>query len=182
MFWKLVWLFSMLPAAPASLRLYYFDFSFWRAETARLALFIGGIPFEDVRDQTLADLKAQGKLTFGAVPALEVDGKMLSQTQAIVSYVGKLAGMQPESAWDAAKVDECINGCTDVTTDLGATFRLGIEEKVAARAALIKPDGRLTMHLGGLEKICIENGNSGHAVGDSLTVADLSVSACSVAP
>ena len=31
------------------LRLIYPDIPFWRAETSRLALFIGGIEFEDLR-------------------------------------------------------------------------------------------------------------------------------------
>lgn len=66
-------------------------------------------------------------------------------------------------------------GCTDVTTDVGSTFRLADEEKVAARQAMIESDGRLTMHLGGLDKICAENGACGYAVGDSLTVADLAI-------
>ena len=37
-------------------------------------------------------------------------------------------------------------------------FRLADDEKMAARAKLIEPDGRLTLHLGGLEKICVANG------------------------
>lgn len=160
---------------PADIKLYYFDFPFWRAEVVRLGLFVGGVPFEDVRDQKASDLKASGKLTFGAMPVLEVDGKMLSQTQAMASYVAKLAGIQPEDPWDVAKVDECINGCTDVTTTVGATFRLPDDEKVQARLAMIADDGRLAMHLGGLEKLLCENGSCGYAVGESLTVADLAI-------
>lgn len=148
---------------------------FWRAEVVRLAFYLGDVPFEDIRDQKRADLIASGKLTFGAVPVLEADGKILSQTQAMAVYAAKIAGLQPEDAWDAAKVDECINGCTDVTSTIGATFRLADEEKATARAKLIEPDGRLTLHLGGLEKICSENGACGYAVGESLTVADLAI-------
>jgi hypothetical protein len=53
---------------PTSLKLYYGDMPFWRAEVIRLGLFIGEVPFEDIRDQKRDDLKAAGKLTFGAVP------------------------------------------------------------------------------------------------------------------
>ena len=160
---------------PSSLRVYYGDMPFWRAEVVRLALFVGGVPFDDVRDQKRADLAAAGKLTFGAVPILEADGKILSQTQAMAVYAAKLAGLHPEDPWEAAKVDECLNGCTDVTGTVGATFRLAEDEKAAARAKLITPEGRLTLHLGGLEKICAENGGCGHAVGTDLTVADLAI-------
>ena len=58
------------------------------------------MPFEDVRDQKKPDLKAAGKLPFGATPVLEVDGKILSQTQAIAAYCAKLAGIHPAGAWE----------------------------------------------------------------------------------
>ena len=170
---------SSAPAAsiarPASLKVYYGDMAFWRAEVVRLALFMGDVPFEDVRDQKRADLMAAGKLTFGAVPVLEADGKILSQTSAMAVYAAKLAGIHPEDAWDAAKVDECISGCTDVTVTVGKTFGMKDDEKASARAALIAPDGRLTLHLGGLEKICAENGGCSYAVGSTMTVADISI-------
>lgn len=133
------------------------------------------MPFEDVRDQKKPDLKAAGKLPFGATPVLEVDGKILSQTQAIAAYCAKLAGIHPAGAWEQAKVDEVINGCTDVTMTIGKTFGLPADEKASARQALIEPNGRLTMHLGGLEKICVENGSCGYAVGGTITVADIAV-------
>jgi glutathione S-transferase len=162
-------------ARPASLKVYYGDMPFWRAEVVRLALFMGDVPFEDVRDQKRVDLIAAGKLTFGAVPVLEADGKMLSQTSAMAVYAAKLAGMHPEDAWDAAKVDECISGCTDVTGTVGKTFGMKDDEKASARAALIAADGRLTLHLGGLEKICSENGGCSYAVGSTITVADIAI-------
>ena len=166
---------AMAAGALPELKLFYFDAPFWRAEVVRLALFMGDVPFEDVRDQKSADLKAQGKLTFGAMPVLEVDGRILSQTQAMAVFAAKLAGLHPDDAWAAAKVDEALNGCTDVTSTIGSTFRLSDEEKMEARRAMIAPDGRLTMHLGGLEKICSENGENGYTVGTTLTVADLAV-------
>jgi hypothetical protein len=43
------------------------------------------------------------------VPVLEVDGKILSQTQAMATYAAKLAGIQPADPWLQAKIDECIN-------------------------------------------------------------------------
>jgi len=160
---------------PASLKVFYADMPFWRAEVVRLALFVGDVPFEDVRDQKRVDLLAAGKLPFGAIPILEADGRTLSQTQAMAVYCAKLSGIHPESAWEAAKVDECLNGCTDVTGTIGGTFRLADDQKVVERQKLIAKDGRLTMHLGGLERICADNGSCGYAVGSSLTVADLAI-------
>jgi len=160
---------------PKTIRIYYGDMPFWRAECVRMALFLGGVEFDDVRDKKRDALKAEGKLPFGATPVMEVDGKMLSQTQAMATYCSKLAGLHPESHWDAAKVEEAVNGCTDVTMTIGRTFSLPAEEKVKARQELITSQGRLTMHLSGLEMIITENGSNGHVVGDSITVADLAI-------
>ena len=47
-------------------------------------------------------------------------------------YAAKLAGLHPEDAWAAAKVDECLSGCTDVTGTIGKTFQMPDEEKASA--------------------------------------------------
>jgi glutathione S-transferase len=144
-----------------------------------MAFFIGDVPFEDCRHANSKELKAAGKLTFGALPVLEADGQILSQTQAMAVYAAKLAGIHPtDDAWLSAKVDECISGCTDVTGTVGTTFRIqDAGEKIAARKALIdKESGRLHMHLNGLEMICAANNHKdGYSVGSSLTVADLAI-------
>jgi len=138
-----------------------------------MCLFLGGVPFEDCRDVKREQLRQEGKLTFGATPVMEVDGRILSQTQAMATYCSKLAGMHPSDPWEAAKVEEAINGCTDVTMTVGKTFGLPDDEKLSARAALITAEGRLTMHLKGLEAIAAEQGDS--VVADSITVADLAI-------
>jgi hypothetical protein len=45
----------------------YFDFNFWRAEVGRLALHIGGLPFDDVRlaQPEMKAAKAEGAFPFG---------------------------------------------------------------------------------------------------------------------
>ena len=66
------------------LRLIYPDIPFWRAETSRLALFIGGIEFEDLRPsrEEIAKMKTDGTFPFGQFPVLQVDGKTIAQTGA----------------------------------------------------------------------------------------------------
>lgn len=175
---------------PTTLKLHYGDMPFWRAECVRMALFIGDVPFEDCRHdkESMAALKASGKLTFGAMPVLEIDNEqILSQTQAMAVYAAKLAGIHTSDPWASAKIDECLNGCTDVTNTIGTTFRIKDEkEKIQARQALIdqESNGRLWMHLSGLEQICALNNNkantntiatAGFSVGNTLTVADLAI-------
>ena len=49
------------------LKLMYFDFPFWRAEVSRLALHLGGIPFEDVRPnrEAFMAMKRSGRAPYG---------------------------------------------------------------------------------------------------------------------
>jgi len=160
---------------PKHIKLYYGDMAIWRGECIRICLFIGGIPFDDIRNVPFESLKSSGKLTFGEMPVMEVDGQVLSTVQAMASYSSKLAGMAPSNPWLAAKVDEAINGCQDVTETIGTTFGLPEEEKVAKMQKLIAQDGRLTMQMRGIETILIQNGKNGHVAGQALTVADIAV-------
>ncbi len=67
------------------LKLIYPDIPFWRAETSRIALFLGDVEFEDFRpsrDQ-LKQMKTDGTFPFGQFPVLEVDGKKVAQTSGI---------------------------------------------------------------------------------------------------
>src|SRR5271169_6432198 len=83
-------------ARPMSkLKLTYFDVHGGRGEPARLALSIGGIPFEDDRVAPSNWPSRKADTPFGALPVLEVDGKAVSQSNAINRYVGKLADLYP---------------------------------------------------------------------------------------
>ena len=57
---------------PSSIKVYYGDMHMWRAECIRLTLYVGDVPFEDVRDQSRADLAAAGKLDSSAVVSGDV--------------------------------------------------------------------------------------------------------------
>ena len=138
-----------------TIKFFYADMHFWRAECIRLALHAGDVPFEDIRASSTEgvslreELTKAGKLPFGGLPVMDVDGKMLSQTQAMAAYAGKIAGIHPSDPFLAAKVDEIINGCTDVTMTIASTFKLPADDKIPERVKLIQPDGRLYMHVGG---------------------------------
>ena len=62
------------------LRLIYPDIPFWRAEASLLALFFGGIEFEDLRPsrEEIAKMKTDGTFSFGQFPILQVDGKSIA--------------------------------------------------------------------------------------------------------
>src|SRR5256885_11093454 len=82
--------------AMAKLKLTYFDFDGGRGEPARLALHIGGIAFEDHRISGKDWPGFRDMMPFLGMPTLEVDGKVVSQSNSINRYVGKLAGLYPK--------------------------------------------------------------------------------------
>lgn len=160
------------------LKLIYLDHHYWRAECARLALFMSNIAFDDAR-MSYEEMYSSGALTFGTFPALVVGGKgVLNQTQSIARYIGQLTGMYPSDPFLAAKADEAIDGLTDVSDLVTATMReRNPQRKIQWRSALVAADGRMTMLLNGLESLLKQNGAQPvpYVAGTSLTVADLAL-------
>lgn len=152
------------------LKLTYFDFSGGRAEPARLALHIGGIPFEDHRFAP-ADFPEVRKATpLGQVPTLQVNDVQVTQSDAITRYAGKLAGLYPEDTFQALLCDEVLGALEDINIAIGATFRMTGEELKNARQALAA--GTLPKYLRWLEQQLASHG--GEFLADHrLTIADL---------
>lgn len=157
-----------------NIRLSYFNFPFWRAETSRLALHIGGVEFEDVRvgREEFIEKKAAGVFPYGQLPILEVDGKMFAQSVAIAKFCGKLSGLYPKDDDLAAlQVDEFLDAAAQMTNLVNPSMR---EKDPERRAGLREELGQETFPrwLGLLEK---RMGEGEYLVGDSLTVADLAI-------
>ena len=109
---------------------------------------IGGVPFEDNRVKP-ADFPAlRSELPFGALPVLEVDGKLFAQSNGINRYVGKLAGLYPTDPLEAAFCDEAMDAVEDAGARIGPSMRIKDEaEKKKVRQEMA--DGPLTLFLRG---------------------------------
>jgi glutathione S-transferase len=155
------------------LKLSYFDFHGSRGETARLALTVGKVPFVDHRI-AVSDFPAmKASLPFGALPILEVDGHVVAQSNGINRYVGKLAGLYPEDALQAAICDEIMDAVEDIVAKIAPTMFMKDEaEKKKARQDLV--DGALTYYLTRIARQLETRGGEWFADG-RLTVADLKV-------
>ena len=154
------------------LKLTYFDFHGGRGEPPRLAMAIADIPFEDERlsfEEHAATLKSR---PFEAVPVLEVDGVVMSQSNSITRYIGQLAGLYPDDNLQAALCDEVMDAIEDITHMVVATFPMQGEERKAAREALAA--GEITMYLKRLEQYLNDRGGV-YFADNRLTVADLKV-------
>ena len=154
------------------LKLSYFDMHGGRGEPARLALAIGGIAFEDHRF-TFAEFADVRKATpFGQVPVLYVDGTLVTQSDAILRYAGKLAGLYPTDPLQALLCDEVAYVVEEANVKLGPTFRMTGEEQKAARLALV--NGSMPVYLAWLQSKLVANGGE-YFADKRLTVADLKV-------
>eukprot|EP00446_Apocalathium_sp_SHHI-4_P038590 CAMPEP_0177327642 /NCGR_PEP_ID=MMETSP0368-20130122/19004_1 /TAXON_ID=447022 ORGANISM="Scrippsiella hangoei-like, Strain SHHI-4" /NCGR_SAMPLE_ID=MMETSP0368 /ASSEMBLY_ACC=CAM_ASM_000363 /LENGTH=259 /DNA_ID=CAMNT_0018787727 /DNA_START=6 /DNA_END=785 /DNA_ORIENTATION=- len=86
-----------LSAMAPKLRLTYLDMKGF-GEPIRLALAIGGLDFEDrrVSSEEIIAMRQRGELAFGQVPVLEIDGEAFLQSQALLRWAGRQAGLYPE--------------------------------------------------------------------------------------
>lgn len=156
-----------------TLKLSYFDFHGGRGEVARIALFIGKIPFEDDRFPFSEWPVRKPNTPFHAVPVLAIDGVELAQCNGINRYVGKLTGLYPEDPLQAAFCDEAMDLVEDWAPKILATFGIkDPEELKAARTALA--EGPLPFFLKAAEARLEARGGA-YFADSRLTVADLKV-------
>jgi len=164
---------SLVKMAP-TLKLYYFPLA-GRAEAIRMMLNYGDLKFTE-QNFTFAEWGSEWKakmteLAYGAVPVLEVDGKVLSQSSAIQHYVANLAGLYPSDPWEAAKVEEALGLVGEVTVILtGSTnSKMTPEEKLAARKEAV--DAKVHPKLDDITKLLTKAGGS-FLTGPKETMAD----------
>ena len=156
----------------ADYKLTYFDMDGGRAEPVRIAFHAAGIEFEDVRISFPEFGEMRNGLRFNCVPALEIDGVAVTQSNAMCRFVGKKAGLYPDDDLQALYCDEAMGAVEDLLHSMVQTFGLDGDELKAAREKLA--DGWLTVFLTGLSELLERGGD--YFAGNRLTVADLKVS------
>lgn len=131
-------------------KLTYFDFSGSRGEECRLALVAAGIDFEDNRIKRPDWAALKPTTPFGSVPYLEVDGKQLGESNAILSYVGNQHGLLPSDPWEQALAQAVLSAGEGMRAAVTKTFGLPDDKVQAAREELV--NGPLTSWAANLEK------------------------------
>jgi prostaglandin-H2 D-isomerase / glutathione transferase len=152
------------------LKLTYFDFSGGRAEPARLAMHIGGIPFEDHRFASRDFAEIRKTTPLNQVPTLHVNDAQVTQSDAITRYVGKLAGLYPVDEFQALLCDEVMGALEDINVTIGETFGMEGDALKRARDALVT--GPLPRYLRWLQNQ-LENHGGEYLADNRLTIADL---------
>lgn len=156
----------------STIKLTYFDVDGGRAEPTRIALSIGGIEFEDHRISFSEFRQMRSSTPFNALPAIEMNDGVYTQSNAMNRFFGKQAGLYPEDPWQAFLCDEVMDAIEDLMHFLVRTFGMRGDELKAAREKLV--DGAFTTYLRTLNARLEAAGGEYFADG-RLTVADLKV-------
>ena len=117
------------------LRLVYFGVP-GRAEASRVALsFWTGV--EDVQvNGGFEIMKNSGELPWDMLPVLQTPEGTIAESSAILRFAGKAADLVRDP-YQAAKVDEFIDGITSLAGLLDDTFRISdVEERIQIRKKL----------------------------------------------
>ena len=117
-------------------------------------------------------MQTRGNMRFHCSPTLEIDGTTVTQSNSMLRYVGKMAGLYPDDPLQALYCDEAMDAVEDMLHQLVKTFGLEGDELKAAREELA--DGWLTIFVKGLSEI-LDRAGGEYFADNRLTVADLKV-------
>ena len=156
----------------SNFKLTYFDFDGGRGEPIRIAFHSAGIDFEDHRIPFDVFMKTRSDMRFTCAPVLEIDGIAVTQSNSMLRYVGKLAGLYPEDELQALYCDEAMDAVEDLLHQVVQTFGLEGDELKAAREKLT--EGWISVFINGLAEI-LQRGGGEYFADKRLTVADLKV-------
>ncbi len=92
------------------------------AECSRLMFHLAGVAFEDDRIQTSENdrsawLNIKESMPFGKMPALTVDGTVISQSRAIERFLAKRLGFFGSSELETARIDMAAEQVRDIGAD-----------------------------------------------------------------
>ena len=157
------------------IRLTYFEGA-GRAEPVRIALCLAKLPFEDRRLKfpEFAAMRAAGEFPLNSLPVLEVDGRAMVQTAAMLRFVARFAGtdLYPADARAGFVVDSVLD-CFNDTLSHALTpslFERDQEKKLEMRRAIVA--GPLTLVLRYTERLAADS-KGPFLTGETLTIADL---------
>ncbi len=117
-------------------------------------------------------MKTRSEMRFTCSPELEIDGVVVTQSNSMLRYVGKMAGLYPEDDMQALYCDETMDAVEDLLHQVVHTMGLEGDELKAAREKLA--DGWMSVFINGIAEI-LQRGGGEYFADNRLTVADLKV-------
>mmetsp|Transcript_30326 Transcript_30326/g.79480 ORF Transcript_30326/g.79480 Transcript_30326/m.79480 type:complete len:234 (+) Transcript_30326:120-821(+) len=150
--------------------LYYFH-GRGRSQQARWVLAAAGVPFQNVclsSSREMSQMRQDGKLTYGQLPMLEIDGMKLSQSMAIVRHAARLGQLEGKSPAESARIDELVEGISDARGPI-----IGFPFQRSPETAVQQLIGSVQKYYPIFEKLISDNCSEPFSVGASLSVADV---------
>jgi len=151
-------------------KLYYFNIR-GLADPIRLAFAQVGVPFEDVRISMEEWPQWKEKFPFGQCPVLETkDGHRLTQSMAILRYIGRKYDLEPNNEWDRAVCDEMATSWFDMFLKMGPAF--STKEKETQKQLFCKAIDEFVKPRLQIFDERLSHSKHGFIVGDKITWAD----------
>ncbi|CAH1407834.1 unnamed protein product [Nezara viridula] len=152
-------------------KLAYFDIR-GLGEPIRLILSYMGKEFEDIRISQEEWPQLKKKTPFGKVPFLEIDGKVIHQTIAILRYLAPQAGLAGKNAEENLEIDMVVGAYGDLVADISRYWRTeSPNEKEKLRETIINET--IPLYMSKFENILKKNG--GYLANGKLSWAELYV-------
>ncbi|XP_006902873.1 PREDICTED: glutathione S-transferase alpha-4-like [Elephantulus edwardii] len=153
-------------------KLYYFR-GRGRMESIRWLLAAAGEEFEEEfleKREQYEKLGKEGCLLFGQVPLVEMDGMMLTQTRAILSYLAAKYNLYGKDLKERVRIDMYVDGTLDLMMMIAVAAFKSPEEKEESLALIVKK--AKTRYLPVFEKILKDHGQD-FLVGNKFSWADV---------
>jgi len=180
---------AVITATAPKVKFYYLDKRV-KGEQIRLALVVGGIPFEDVRVSydDVASMRDTGFLPFSHVPAMQLgdDPVVHTQSQALLRWAGRRGGLYPEE--HQLRIDCVTEIVNDLYTELikvgyGAAMcrdpssgrpMVQLTPSQRQQVAMSNGDILFPARFAQLERMLVSSVEGPYFAGQQLTIADLS--------
>ncbi|XP_055964971.1 glutathione S-transferase A4-like isoform X2 [Sorex fumeus] len=153
-------------------KLYYFE-GRGRMESIRWLLAAAGVEFEEEfleTRQQYEKLLKDGSLLFGQVPMVEMDGMMLTQTRAILSYLAAKYNLYGKDLKERVRIDMYTDGTLDLMFMIAVAAFKPPEEKKESLAQVVNK--AKTRYFPVFEKILKDHGED-FLVGNKFSWADV---------
>lgn len=155
------------------IKLVYFDLR-GRGEPSRLVLAAAGKEWEDVRIPFDEWPAQKDSSPYGQLPYLEYKGKTYGQSQAIAGFLAREFGLYGRSNIDGLRIMEVCNLVVDLIQYMSkANLETDEEKKAELGKKLAEED--VPRYLGYFERLLKDNGSRGFFIGNSMSLADLTV-------
>ncbi|KAM6181857.1 glutathione S-transferase A4-like [Erethizon dorsatum] len=153
-------------------KLYYFC-GRGRMESIRWLLATAGVEFEEefleTREQ-YEKLQKDGRLLFGQVPLVEIDGMVLTQTRAILSYLAAKYNLYGKDLKERVRIDMYVDGTLDLMLMIATAAFKPPEDKEKGHASTVKK--AKTRYFPVFEKILKDHGED-YLTGNKFSWADI---------